>query len=1102
MKMRLVWLMAAVLAGGLVAEPNPPTAENPNIGITPVVRSMARAGGTGAINTSGSGTWQASVSAGWITLVGGTSGTAGNPVAYTVAANDGVERRIGYVYVSGYVHTITQEGIGASLGAASFACERAGGSGSVAVLAPAGKSWHARSNVDWITVGSSTGTGAQAVSFRVAAYDEVSTRSGTLTIADCTFTVNQTGRRMMLTTTSAVLDYLADTVKIRVNALASTEWTVSVDAEWATIVDAGNGRGGDQVVLRIAENPSYSARSAVATIGTERFSLRQLGRTSLVFRIDPTERSFGAEDAGSDRIAVTATPDLGWSATSDAAWISVYGDYDSGSGSGSVMYRVAPNPTLYPRAGVITVTAVDAAVAVKRVAVSQAAAVATLSMDGYVFEAQGESATVGLSTGAVVGWNVVNTNGWLTISGATRTGPAEITLTAAANTSVKPRRGVVRIADHDFAVSQKGRGVEVDYQARVFDTDGKTMGRDAENVIRVTTASDVSWTADASDPWIVVYEGRSGRGNGTVKYIVAPYVGNGEIRTGTITVGDQTVYITQRPYDLSIEPRGDWVEGNGGAGEIQVALDIGSLWTAIATEPWLTIVQQYDSGTGNGKVLFSYTDNNTGKTRTGKIMIAGEVYTITQTARRNIAVTATVDGHGGSVAGGGVYNVGTAITLEAVPEDGYVFTGWTLPGGGTSRAHTIELTVSAAQTYTAHFEPMSLQVRAAETSLRGVRLVWTNLAWAAKYRVWRGTSSSRSQSTQVAECTNDGSCDYLDGTGVENQTYWYWVEAVGVDDDVWSNGVQAKRERKTYAIAYTNLRGATHANSATYREGTSVALAAPRTRRGYTFAGWSPSQIAADATGDQTVRAVWRQNEYTLHFDPNGGTGAMADERFTYGFWKYLSRTNFVNRTPFLGWSLQKGGEAVYADAESVKNLTELANGEVTLYAAWKIDDIVVDQEDGTTVVIPKAWFETGKIGERTVFNAAAFAAKFGTDWQTAATKATGKRDAAGRAMYVWQDFVVGTDPADTNDVLRALVTISNGRVHVAWTPNLNADTVTRIYTVWGRMDLQKGDWETPAKPCHRFFKVTVGMPTGAVGEETAVSGESFAPEELGSMQL
>ena len=472
-------------------------------------------------------------------------------MGYTVSANNGVEARIGYVYVSGYVHTITQAGLGATLGSYSAEFESEGGNSSVTVNAPSGKTWHAKSNVSWITVVKSSGTGTQACTFTVAKYDEVSTRSGTLTIADNTFTVYQTGRRIRLSSYSATSDYAAETIKIRVNALASTEWGVSVSADWITVVDAGNGHGGDEVRIALAENQSYNERNGVVTIGTEEFSIRQLGRTALVFKINPTEvDTFGVDGASGERIAVSATPDLGWTAVSSADWIELYSDYASGSGNGSVVYKVKPNPTLYPRSGLITVTAADSAVAVKRLEISQEAATASLTVGEYEFDAGGESLTVGVNTGSIVGWNVINSVEWLSVSGLSMVGPANITLTAAANTSVQPRSGIIRIADHEFRISQKGRGVSVSYdETRIFDTDGKTTGETVDNVITVAADADVEWTAVASDPtWIIIYEGLSGHGNGVVKFIVAPYVGSGELRTGMITVGSEIVYVTQRPY--------------------------------------------------------------------------------------------------------------------------------------------------------------------------------------------------------------------------------------------------------------------------------------------------------------------------------------------------------------------------------------------------------------------------------------------------------------------------------------------------------------------------------------------------------------------------
>lgn len=906
------------------------------IGITPETRSFARSTGTGAIVTSGSGTWYASASASWIS-VKTVSGTPPSAVAYTVEQNDGVEARVGYVYVSGHRHTITQAGTGASLEVYSAEFETDGGQGTVAVSATVGNTWHAKSNVDWITLSTTDGTGSQTVSYTVAKYDEVATRSGTLTIADNTFTVNQTGRRMKLNTSSATSDYLTDTIKIRVNALATTKWAVSEDADWITVTDAGNGQGGDLVVLTLAENASYNERRAVVTIGTETFNVRQLGRTDLVFKISAKELAVGSEGLSSERVNVTATPDLGWSAAASADWVELYSDYMKGAGNGVFVFKVKANPTLYARTATITVTAADSRVATKKYEISQEAAKSSLTMDSYEFEAKGEAIDVGVSVPSIVGWNVINPMSWITVSGASLVGPVTLTLTAAANTSVLPRSGKLTIADRTFTVSQKGRGVMVDYTAKVFDTDGKTMGANSENVVTVTAESDVSWTAVASDPtWIVIYEGATGKGNGTVKYIVAPYVGTGTMRQGTISIGDKTVYITQRPYDLTIEPTGAWVNGNAGAGEIQVSLDINGVLEAFSNDEWINISVNYNEFTGLGKVLYAYLDNNSGKTRTGKIIIDGEEYTLEQAARQNIVLTAEVDGHGGKVSGGGTYNIGTNVKLSAIADSGYEFSGWTISDGDTATESEIEVALSAAKTYTATFIPRTPTLTVAGTSLKGVMLAWTNVAWAAQYAIWRGTLESRSQAIKIATIDNDGSCTYFDGTGDENQVYWYWVEAIGVEDDVFSNAMSATRSRQSFSIIYTNLRGTTQKNPATYTEGAEITFTNPSNRRGYSFVGWSPAAITPETTGDVTVRAIWLQNTYSVAYDANGSTSEMDNQNFTYGLYQYLTETKLTRSGYiFAGWSTAKDGVTEYVDQQSLKNLSESLNGIVTLYAVW-----------------------------------------------------------------------------------------------------------------------------------------------------------------------
>ena len=825
--------------------PNPSMAEDDKVYITPTTKIFGVNGGHNSIVVSGnSATWTAAVSDPWITL-NTTTGNVGYPVAYKVDPNTNVEQRTGYVYVSGWVHTVTQDGVGGTINPENVTFEHQGGSGTIAITAENKMIWQARPNVDWLSVTPTGGADAGNVTYQVAPYNEVATRQGTLTVAGNTFTVLQYGRRMKLSSYNETCDYETNTIPITVNAFAITQWSVTPNNGWISVVDAGNGQGGDLVTIAITENPSYVARTGTVTIGTETFAVTQQGRPL------PAEQT-------------------------------------------------------------------------------------SLSFNDYEFEAAGGSCSVDVSVVAnIVQWSISESLDWITVNGSTsRTGPGTVTLLAAANDTVYPRSGMVTIAGKDFAVSQKARGVELEYDSKIFDVDG------GSETLSIHPEGNSAWTAVVSDPtWITIFQGDSGAGPGEITYIVAPFVGDGSSRTGWIEVGDKKVYITQRAYDLNISPNGTNVVGNAGAGEFGVSASINDVWNVIVTEPWITLVSGYDAGTGNGVVRFLYTENNTGKTRTGKIIVVGEEYTLTQLARQMVSITATTE-HGGHVSGGGSYDLGSQVTLEAMPDSGYAFSYWT--GATNSMQNPLTVKADVAKSYTAVFSPLPIAFTSVVSDTNGVLLTWNNLAWAGTYRIYRGITSVLSSATVLVELPNSGNCTYLDTTGDVDVEYWYWIEAEGPSDEVMSDPMMGRKEKPVISpITYTNLRGATNSNPATYQEGTLLTFTDPGTVTGYTFAGWTPSQITPDMTGAQTVRAAWTANSYFIAYNPNGGSGTMEATSATYDRESTIATNGFTwTGHVFTGWATNATGEVIYAVGQHVTNLTAQSSGVVTLYAVW--DTLVV----------------------------------------------------------------------------------------------------------------------------------------------------------------
>ena len=93
-----------------------------------------------------------------------------------------------------------------------------------------------------------------------------------------------------------------------------------------------------------------------------------------------------------------------------------------------------------------------------------------------------------------------------------------------------------------------------------------------------------------------------------------------------------------------------------------------------------------------------------------------------------------------------------------------------------------------------------------------------------------------------------------------------------------------------------------------------------------------------------TLYAKWEANKYSVEFNANGGTGTMSEQAFVYDTAQELEANKLTKEGyTFKGWSTTADGQVVYADGESVKNLTSVPNGIVTLYAVWEANKYSVE---------------------------------------------------------------------------------------------------------------------------------------------------------------
>ena len=130
------------------------------------------------------------------------------------------------------------------------------------------------------------------------------------------------------------------------------------------------------------------------------------------------------------------------------------------------------------------------------------------------------------------------------------------------------------------------------------------------------------------------------------------------------------------------------------------------------------------------------------------------------------------------------------------------------------------------------------------------------------------------------------------------------------------------------------------------------------TRTGHTFAGWydaEGNQLTANTviSADTTFTANWTPNTYTVTFYPNGGTGSMPSQTFTYGVAQKISKNLFTYEGyRFVGWATWSSAtSASYTDEQEYT----IGSSNQSFYAIWEEVrhnlTLTVTPEDATVVV-------------------------------------------------------------------------------------------------------------------------------------------------------
>ena len=478
--------------------------------------------------------------------------------------------------------------------------------------------WNVVDNATWITITSAaSGAGSATVTYSIASNTGY-TRSGTITIGDQTFIINQaSGCTLSLSDDNASYGSGGDGGGVGITASDSTcPWTAVSNAGWITITSAGSGTGSTTVSYTVAANVGI-AREGTMTIAGYIYTVNQSSGCILSLNGDTASYSAGG---GSGGVNITASDSTcPWTAISNDGWINIT-SADSGSGSTTVSYTVAANAGL-ARSGTMTIAGYT-------FTVNQSSGCNfTLGTDAVSYPFNGGIGQVNFTASdAACPWTAISNDVWIIItSGSSGTGNGQVSYAVSANTGLE-RSGTMTIGGKTFTINQdSGCTFVISPENATYPASGGSGQID----VTVTTGTSCPWTAVDNATWITITSGASGSGNGTVSYTVA--ANPGLARNGRITIADKTFRVNQNTgCDFTLSPDNATFPSSGGVGQVIItASDSACPWTATEDSAWMAIISG-SSGTGNGTTFYTV-EANSGIDRSDNITIGGKNHTLHQT---------------------------------------------------------------------------------------------------------------------------------------------------------------------------------------------------------------------------------------------------------------------------------------------------------------------------------------------------------------------------------------------------------------------------------------------------------------------------------------
>lgn len=356
-------------------------------------------------------------------------------------------------------------------------------------------------------------------------------------------------------------------------------------------------------------------------------------------------------------------------------------------------------------------------------------------------------------------------------------------------------------------------------------------------------------------------------------------------------------YLQLRRYVYVTSGSGTWVS-NAHTSWTSSSFSMGATGAVRADTTTNIGWKQYGSSTSSYSGSAYYTGGS-GTKYTSSVTIGA--YTVPKPT-----YTISYNANGGSGAPSAQTKIwGTNLTLSSTKptRTGYTFLGWSTSSIATSATYSAggSYTSNSAATLYAVWQVNKVQFaynpNGGTVSASGYG--YNDYGWVAKNGATYFHSINYGESDDLYNATSFG----LTKTGYTFSGYWHIYNK--------TDGITSTKFNQDTSYGSTSFYDQSDKNKTTANTTTVTC---------YLYAGWTA-------------------NTYSVKYNPNDGTGTMANSSHTYDTAKALTANAFTRQYHvFKNWNTKEDGSGTsYTDKASVKNLTSTNGETVNLYAQWTL---------------------------------------------------------------------------------------------------------------------------------------------------------------------